>query len=103
MIQRWTLEIRVGAFVVLGLVLFVVFLFAIGDLTTAFQPGYRYRVLFDSANGMTDGSPVQYAGVEVGKVQDVEIVYKDRKIPKVQLMIRLPSYVTVRADDEVSI
>ena len=103
MAQRWTLEIRVGAFIVLGLVLLIVFIFAIGDLTTAFQPGYRYRVLFDSANGITDGSPVQYAGVEVGKIPDVDIVYKDRKAPKVQLTMRLPSYVTVRSDDEASI
>ena len=45
--QRWTLEVKVGAFVVLGLTLLVVFVFAIGDLSTAFQPGYRLRVMFD--------------------------------------------------------
>ena len=104
MTQRWTLEVKVGAFIVLGIALLVVFVFAIGDLSTAFQPGYRLRVLFDSANGMTDGSPVQYAGVEVGKVQAVHIIYpKDQPIPKVELLVRLPSYVTVRSDDEASI
>ncbi|MBI4342701.1 MAG: MCE family protein [Candidatus Omnitrophica bacterium] len=104
MAQRWSLEIKVGAFVVSGLALFIFFIFAIGDLSTAFQPGYQLRVLFDSANGITDGSPVQYAGVEVGKVQTVQIVYpKDRSAPKVELLVRLPSRVSVRADDEASI
>ena len=102
--QRWSMEIKVGAFVVSGLALFVFFLFAIGDLSTAFQPGYQLRVLFDSANGITDGSPVQYAGVEVGKVQAVQIVYlKEQTIPQVELLVRLPSRVSVRSDDDASI
>lgn len=104
MVQRWTLEVKVGAFIVSGLALLVVFLFAIGDLSTAFQPGYRLFVLFDSANGITDGSPVQYAGVEIGKVQSVQIVYPDGPAnPKVKLSIRLPTSVNVRADDEAAI
>ena len=104
MAQRWTLEIKVGAFIVLGIVLLVFFIFAIGDLSTAFQPGYRLHVWFDSANGITDGSPVQYAGVEVGKVQVVEFVYpKEQTNPKVQLIIRLPQHVKVRSNDQASI
>ncbi|MBI2173763.1 MAG: MCE family protein [Candidatus Omnitrophica bacterium] len=104
MTQRWTLEIKVGAAVVISLGLFVFFIFAIGDLATAFQPGYRLRVVFDSANGITEGSPVQYAGVEVGKVQSVHIVYpREQAQPKVQLLVRLPSHINVRADDQASI
>ena len=105
MAQRWTLEVKVGAFIVAGLALLIVFVFAIGDLSTAFQPGYRLNVLFDSANGITDGSPVQYAGVEVGKVQSVNIFYPKggSGSPKVQLAVRLPARVSIRSDDEASI
>lgn len=101
---RWTLEVKVGAFVVLGLILFVFFIFAIGDLSTAFQPGYRLNVVFDTANGITDGSPVQYAGVEVGKVQGVKLIASgENAAPRVQLLVRLPSSVNVRSDDKASI
>ncbi len=104
MAQRWTLEIKVGAFIVLGMALFVVFLFAIGDLATTLQPGYRLRVLFDSANGITDSSHVQYAGVEVGKVETVRLVYpKGHTAPQVQLTIHLPSFVHIRTDDLAAI
>lgn len=104
MAQRWSLEIKVGVFVVVGLILLVSFLFAIGDLATAFQPGYQLHVVFDSANGITDGSPVQYAGVEVGRVQGVHIVYPEGgSAPSVRLTIRLPARVHVRADDEAAI
>ena len=104
MAQRWTLEIKVGAFVVLGLVLLVFFIFAIGDLSTTFKPGYRLHVLFDSANGITRGSPVQYSGVEVGKIESVDLLYlKDQPRPKVQLTVRIPSSIRVRSDDEAAI
>ena len=104
MAHRWTLEIKVGAFIVLGMALFIIFLFAIGDLATTFQPGYRLRVLFDSANGITDSSHVQYAGVEVGKVETVRLVYpKTQPAPKVQIVIHLPAYVHVRSDDVAAI
>ena len=105
MAQRWTLEVKVGAFVLLGLALLVTFVFAIGDLASTFQPGYQLRVLFDTANGITDGSPVQYAGVEVGKIQSVQIIYPQDQAagPKVQLVVRLPSHVSVRSDDDASI
>ena len=101
---RRSLELTVGAFVFAGLGLLVFFVFVIGDLSTAFQPTYRLRVLFDSAIGITDGAPVQYAGVEVGKVETVSIVYPDdQSAPQVQLLVKLPSRVKVRADDEASI
>jgi len=103
MAQRWSLEIKVGAFVVLGLALLIFFVFAIGDLSTALQPGYRLGVLFDSANGITDGSPVQYAGVEVGKVQAVKIETPQERAPRVRLVIKLPTSVIVRSDDMASI
>jgi len=105
--QRWTLEVKVGAFIVAGIALLLIFIFAIGDLSAVFQPGHRLYVMFDSANGITSGSPVQYAGVEKGKVQAVDILYQKgpsgQLVPKVRLVVRLPDQIQVRADDEASI
>lgn len=99
-----SLEMKVGAFIVTGVALLVFFLFAIGDLATYLQPGYHLRVLFDSANGIGEGSPVQYTGVEVGKVSVVRIVYPDNgPVPRVELVVRLPRHVKIRTDDEASI
>lgn len=102
--NKWTVEIKVGAFIVGGLSLLIIFIFVIGDISTAFQPGYQLRVVFPTANGITEGSPVQYAGVEVGKVQEVSIVQiPDRPVPQVELSVRLPSYISVRVDDNAAI
>ena len=102
--QRVSLEIKVGFFIVFGILLLVFFLFTIGDIANFLQPGYDLRVVFDSANGISTGSPVQYTGIEVGKVQDVRLVYPlNQPTPKVELIARLPQYVKVRADDQASI
>jgi len=102
--KQLSLEMKVGAFIVSGIGLLVFLLFAIGDLATYFQPGYALRVIFGSANGLGRGSPVQYAGVEVGKVEDVRIVYPGEGLsPQVELVARLPDRVQVRSGDEASI
>lgn len=104
MTQRLTLEIKVGAFVVAGFLLLIVFIFFIGDLSTALQPGQRVRVVFSSANGITGGSAVQYAGVEVGKVQGVDFVYlPGQAAPQVELDVWLPVSVRVRSNDIAAI
>lgn len=102
--KQLSLEMKVGAFIVSGVGLLVFLLFAIGDLATYFQPGYTLRVLFDSANGIGRGSPVQYAGVEVGKIEDLRIVYPGEGMaPQVELIARLPRHIQVRADDNAAI
>src|SRR3989338_5548021 len=103
MIQRRAVEGTGGLVVIVGLALLVFFVFVIGDFSAAFQPHYRLQVLFETANGINDGAPVQYAGVEVGKVERLSIIYpKDQTVPRVQLGIVLPESVNVRADDEAS-
>ena len=102
--RRTTLEIKVGAFVVAGVALLIVFIFTIGDFSTYFQPGYQLRVVFESANGLTEGSPVQYAGVEVGKVQTIRFTnLPDTPVPHVEVLVRLPQSVKVRTDDVAAI
>ncbi len=105
MARRWSLEIKVGAFVVLGLVLLIVFIAAIGDWSMVFQPGYRLLVVFDSANGIIAGSPVQYAGCKVGKVEQVNIIEPagPLSIPKIRVIMWLPESIQVYSDDEASI
>lgn len=102
--RRTTLEIKVGAFVLAGLGLLIFFVFAIGDFSTYFQPGYQLRVLFESANGLTEGSPVQYAGVEVGKVQAIRFaMLPESQAPHVEVIVRVPQSVKVRQDDVAAI
>ena len=101
MTQKSNLEIRVGLFVLVGLLILVVFVFSIGDYYF-YKPGYRLRVTFKSANAIVKGAPVQYAGVGVGKVDDIRVVYEGTQ-PHVELGVWIPQHIRVQADDRATI
>ena len=103
MTSKANLEMRVGLFVLLGLAILALFVFSIGDYYF-YKPGYHLRVTFQSANGIVRGAPVQYAGVGVGKVDDITIAYEGQPPqPKVELLVWLPIHVRVRSDDRATI
>ncbi len=103
MTQKSYLEIRVGLFVLVGLLILVIFVFSIGDYYF-YKPGYRLRVTFKSANAIVKGAPVQFAGVGVGKVDDIRVAYEGTPPqPHVELGIWIPQYIRVQADDRATI
>ena len=64
------IELKVGIFVFVGLVILAIFVFSIADLRT-FYKGYPIRIIFDFAGGIKPGSPVRVAGLEAGEVKKV--------------------------------
>ncbi|MCE5340360.1 MAG: MlaD family protein [Planctomycetaceae bacterium] len=63
----------VGAFVIVGLCVFVYMVFLFGELpvVTAKYTSYSVRVLFPNAPGVEESTPVQYCGYPIGKVTHV--------------------------------
>jgi phospholipid/cholesterol/gamma-HCH transport system substrate-binding protein len=64
-------EIRVGLFVLIGLVLSGVVVFLIGDERRMFDSSESYRASFDDVQGLKAGAPVRMGGVDVGTVTEV--------------------------------
>lgn len=82
-------EWRLGLFISGGIVLFSIFIFTITNLNI-FHKTYEVRVLFRYASGIDVGAPVRLAGVQVGEVKRVKIVYDpqdERPIVEVDLDI----------------
>ena len=63
------IEVKVGALVLLCLVLFVGFLFILGDFSTA--EGALIYADFPNSSNLKAGAPVKISGVTVGKVREV--------------------------------
>jgi len=76
MVDKSKVELRVGAFVFFGFLVLMYIVFSIGDFYI-FSPGYRIKTVFDFADGIEVSSPVRYAGVEVGRVEEIEIFYDE--------------------------
>jgi phospholipid/cholesterol/gamma-HCH transport system substrate-binding protein len=66
-------EIRVGLFVVIGLVLFVVTVLVIGAERSQFEERVYYKVALSSANGVARGTQVRMAGLGIGQVDETRL------------------------------
>ncbi|NLE84793.1 MAG: MCE family protein [Myxococcales bacterium] len=64
-------EIKVGAFVLIGLMVVGLVVFLIGDESAMFQRHTTFRTSFEDVQGLTRGSPVRMGGVGVGKVDSI--------------------------------
>lgn len=68
--ERWT-QIRVGLFVIVGLVLIMVTIFMLAEEQRYFRQHYELKSSFDDVSGLAVGATVLLAGVDVGTVNDI--------------------------------
>ena len=71
-----TEEVKVGALTLGGLVIFLFVISFLGIFNFAGK-GYTLNVLYDEVNGLKIGNEVRYAGVPIGKVEDIMDVQAD--------------------------
>ena len=69
------LELKVGVFVFLGLIVLDIFILSIGGFKT-WSSGYRVYLNFNFVNGVKLGAPVRFAGVDVGEVKKINLQFK---------------------------
>ncbi|MEQ1875744.1 MAG: MlaD family protein [Bdellovibrionia bacterium] len=85
--QNRTTELKVGAMVAVGIVLFIITVLTLGSDTPFFKKTIALKVQFDNVQGLGPGSVVQVLGIPVGNVQEIIIVTKDGAIKLEALMI----------------
>jgi len=72
---------RLGAFILVALIMFGVMVFLIGDKQLLFSRTYHVRTPFDNVAGLDEGAPVRAGGVRIGTVQSIELPHQpDDKI-----------------------
>ena len=80
-------EVSVGIFVILGFVFLTLVLFFVSGVYL-FRSGYTVDVMFNYVSILNKGAPVRMAGVRVGEVSQVEIVY-DQKNQNNRVKVKL--------------
>jgi phospholipid/cholesterol/gamma-HCH transport system substrate-binding protein len=63
-----TRQLKVGIFVIFGLVLMMAAVFLIGDTRGLWQAKVGYRTAFDDVAGLKPGAPVRMGGIDIGSV-----------------------------------
>ena len=67
-------KIRLGLFVIVGLLIFVLATYLIGDKQKMFGNTSHLETVFTNVNGLQIGNNVRYSGVNVGTVRGIEMI-----------------------------
>ena len=89
-------EVKVGIFVFLGLIVLGYMTLKVEKFKLKTAQGYEIVAFFDSASGLVKGGMVQIAGIEVGRVKDIQLTGRQARIT---MTIRkdIPIYSDARA------
>jgi phospholipid/cholesterol/gamma-HCH transport system substrate-binding protein len=64
-------KLRVGVFVVVGLIAFLGMIYALGARARLFEPRFTVSAEFTEVGGLVEGATVRLAGVQIGRVSGV--------------------------------
>lgn len=78
-------KIRLGLFVILGLLLFILTIYFIGDKQKMFGKTNHLSAVFNNVNGLQLGNNVRYSGINVGTVRTIEMI--NDTIIKIDMLI----------------
>lgn len=68
-----TQKIRLGLFVIIGLLIFILAVYFIGDKQKMFGKTNHLEAVFNNVNGLQLGNSVRYSGISVGTVRGIKM------------------------------
>jgi len=71
--RRLVLQMRIGAFILIGLVVFLAIIYLLGAQARYFERKYDLIAEFTEVGGLIEGATVRLAGVQIGRVTKVEL------------------------------
>ena len=89
-------KIRLGLFVIIGLLIFILATYLIGDKQKMFGKTSHLETVFNNVNGLQIGNNVRYSGVNVGTVRGIEML-NDTNI-KVDMIIDKTIFKHIKKD-----
>jgi phospholipid/cholesterol/gamma-HCH transport system substrate-binding protein len=96
--NRRKLELSVGVFVLIGLACLAYLAVHLGKMEV-FGKGYQVSASFDNISGLKTGAAVEVAGVEVGRVENIQVTPDHRA----KLILSLNSDIILKEDAIASI
>jgi phospholipid/cholesterol/gamma-HCH transport system substrate-binding protein len=99
--KKYNREFKVGLFVIFCLLALFYLIYSTGKLDIK-KNGYHIYVIFDDIAALENKAPVFLNGLEVGKVDDIKIVYDNNKT-RIMLKLWLKSRAKIRENPVISI
>lgn len=67
-------NLKLGAFIIVGLVIFIAVVYYLGSQQNLFGSSIKVSAVFGNVSGLQEGNNVRYAGINVGTVENIEII-----------------------------
>nr|WP_321245254.1 MlaD family protein [uncultured Psychroserpens sp.] len=67
-------KLRLGSFVLIGTILFILGVYLIGQRQNMFKKTFSISAYFQNVNGLQKGNNVRYSGIEIGTVKDITMI-----------------------------
>lgn len=77
--------VRLGVFVTLGVLFFIIGIYIIGQKQRLFSNTFTLNAVFKNVNGLMDGNNVRFTGINVGTVDDI-IILNDTSVQVVMII-----------------
>lgn len=94
-------KLRLGTFIVGGLILFVLAIFIIGRQKNLFNPVFTLTTNFYNVSGLQVGNNIRFAGINVGTVDNITITNDSTVL--VEMLIRKEIRQFIKSDCQVAI
>ena len=67
-------KLKLGLFVIIGTILFIIAIYLIGQKESMFKKTFTISAYFQNVNGLKKGNNVRYSGINIGTVNSIEMV-----------------------------
>lgn len=94
-------KFRLGLFIIVGIILFILGIFIIGKQKNLFNPVFSLRANFQNVSGLQVGNTIRFSGINVGTVDDIQII-NDSTV-KVKMLIKKDVQKFIKVDSRASI
>jgi phospholipid/cholesterol/gamma-HCH transport system substrate-binding protein len=94
-------KVRLGLFVSLGILLFIIAVFIIGKQKNLFNPVFKLTSTFYNVSGLKIGNNIRFSGVNVGTVDNIRII-NDSTV-RVDMLVRHEIKKFIKSDSKVAI
>jgi len=94
-------KVRLGLFIIGGLVIFVIAIFIIGKQENLFDPVFKLTTTFYNVSGLEVGSNIRFSGINVGTVDNINII-NDSTV-RVDMLIKKSVQQFIKEDSEAGI
>src|SRR3954469_6418408 len=92
--KEFSQQAKLGAFVLGGVVLFLVSVFFIGSENNVCSKTYDVMAVFKNVEGLKEGDNVWLSGVKIGTVTDVSILTQGKVVVKLALKNNQHQFIT---------